>query len=88
MDADSKKLLVNASISLQGSISGTTTDSAGQFRITGVPIGRRSIQVTFMGYEPAQVAEIAVTSGKEVFLTVSLTEKIQQLQDKAEQEAY
>ncbi|MEO6000179.1 MAG: TonB-dependent receptor [Chitinophagaceae bacterium] len=81
IDADSKKTLRNVSVSLQGSLAGAITDSSGQFRIIGIPIGRHSLQVTLMGYESRQIAEIAVSSGKEVFITVPLTEKIQQLQN-------
>lgn len=81
IDTDSKKTLGNVSVSIQGSQSGTVTDSMGQFRLTGIPIGRHSLQVTLVGYEPKQIAEIAVTSGKEVFITVPLTERIQQLQN-------
>src|SRR3982751_133778 len=70
VDADSKKTLANVSVSLLGSRSGATTDSIGQFKISGVPIGRHSIDVSLIGYESRQVAEIAVTSGKEIYLTI------------------
>jgi hypothetical protein len=81
VDADSKRPLANASIMIQSTKSGSVSDSTGQFRMSGVPIGRHSIQVSLVGYESKAIAEISVTSGKEVYLTIPLTEKIQQLED-------
>ncbi len=78
-DADSKKILPYATVKLNGSDQAAISDSAGSFRITGIPIGRHSLQVSLLGYEPATVSEILVTSGKEIFLTISLREKVKQL---------
>jgi len=60
---------------------GTVTDSAGYFRLTGLPVGRYDIQSSCMGYEPAVFREIMVTSGKEVFLEISMRENIRELQE-------
>ena len=51
---------------------GTTTDTAGNFKITNVPIGRYDMQVSSIGYEPSILREINVASAKETFLTISL----------------
>ena len=51
---------------------GTTTDTAGNFKITNVPIGRYDIEVSSIGYEPSILREINVASAKETFLTISL----------------
>lgn len=55
---------------------GTTTDSLGHFIIRNVPIGRYTIQTTFMGYEPRTTDEVLVTSSKEPYLQISLKENI------------
>ncbi len=80
-DADSKKPLASASILLVGSTGGVLTDSLGNFKIKNVSIGRHTIQVTLLGYEPAIVAEILVTSGKEIFLSISIREKVTNLSE-------
>jgi len=58
---------------------GTTTDETGHFRLNSLPVGRCDIQSSFLGYEPAVFKEILVSSGKEVFLEVTMRENVQQL---------
>jgi hypothetical protein len=53
---------------------GTTTDEAGNFRITGVALGRYDVRVTSIGYEPALIREVIVGSARETFLSVNLKE--------------
>ena len=60
---------------------GTTSDSAGYFRLNSLPVGRYDIQSSFLGYEPAIFKEIMVTSGKEVFLEIIMRENIQELNE-------
>ncbi|MBC7867114.1 MAG: TonB-dependent receptor, partial [Gloeobacteraceae cyanobacterium ES-bin-316] len=79
LDADSKKPLEGATINLLNTGSKTLSDQAGQFYFNQVPVGRQALEITMMGYENKQVAEIVVSSGKEVSLTISLTEKISRL---------
>lgn len=44
-------------------------------------MGRQSIVISFVGYEGQVINEILVTSGKEVIINISLTEKITQLNE-------
>jgi len=60
---------------------GTTTDSAGYFRLNNLPVGRYDIQSSFIGYQSAVYREILVTSGKEVFLGIFMRENIQELNE-------
>lgn len=60
---------------------GNTTDVNGNFRITGVPLGRHTIQVTFVGYETQTIPNVLVTAGKEVILNFSLRESVGQLDE-------
>jgi len=52
----------------------TTTDTAGNYVIRDVPIGRYTIEVSFIGYESISIPEVQISSGKEVFLPVSMKE--------------
>ncbi|MEO6670855.1 MAG: TonB-dependent receptor [Ferruginibacter sp.] len=81
IDADSKKPLASANIMLIGSGKEVMADSLGNFRINNVAIGRQSIQVSLVGYESGTLAEILVTSGKEIFLTIPLREKVTSLDE-------
>lgn len=82
-DFDSKRPIQGATIVLLDSLQliGTVTDSLGNFRLESVAIGRQSISISSMGYENKIIAEIMVTSGKEVFLTVPLVEKLNLLEE-------
>lgn len=75
IDSDSKLPLVGATVVVEDSIrQGAATDADGHFIIKNVPVGRHKLQISCAGYESITVPNIVVTSGKEVFLTLELTE--------------
>lgn len=55
---------------------GTATDANGKFVLTGIPVGRQALKVTYMGYKEFTLPNITVNSGKEVVLTIQLDENI------------
>ncbi|MCB9044532.1 MAG: TonB-dependent receptor [Chitinophagales bacterium] len=57
------------------------TDGDGYYTIQNVPIGRQSFLFQYAGYEPATIHEVMVTSGKELELNISLTERLHQLDE-------
>jgi len=81
IDAESKKPLPEATVTINGINKGTVTDSLGNFTITNIPIGRQTLLITLMGYDQKIVPEVLVSSGKEIFLNVTLTEKIRVLDE-------
>ncbi|HMU09941.1 MAG TPA: TonB-dependent receptor [Ferruginibacter sp.] len=81
IDAESKRPLPEATVTINGINKGTVTDSLGNFTITNIPIGRQTLLITLMGYEQKIVAEVLVSSGKEIFVNVALTEKIKVLDE-------
>ena len=60
---------------------GTVTDSAGQFRLNNLPIGRYDIQSTYVGYEPVVSREIMISSGKEALLEIAMCEDVRMLDE-------
>ena len=46
----------------------------GQFELNGVPLGRQSLQISFLGYEPSTINNLLVSSGKEIILQIKLQE--------------
>jgi len=82
VDAQSGNVLRDATVIIEGiHTAGVITDSLGNFRIRGVPIGRQTIHVTHAGYEEVVVQNIEVTSTKEVVLEIRLKERIHLLQE-------
>jgi hypothetical protein len=57
-------------------IKGTASDQEGSWRIEGVPLGRQTIKVTYMGYKELVVPNVVVNSGKEVILNLMMEEDI------------
>jgi hypothetical protein len=57
------------------------TDSTGNFKLKNIPVGRQTFRATMIGYEAAVVANIEVTSSKEVVLEIKLKEKIKKMDD-------
>jgi len=58
---------------------GVISDRDGRFVLDEVPLGRQSIRISYMGYETSTIPELNVTAGKDVSVTVALTESLNQL---------
>ena len=78
IDQDTRQTLPGANVVVMGSdpVIGTTTDFDGKFRLENVPVGRVSVQVTFVGYNPATLKNLNLTSSKELVLKVELEEMV------------
>jgi hypothetical protein len=84
VDGVSNTALVGVSVMLVNTdekIYGSTTDADGRFRIDNVPVGRHTVRITYIGYEEQTIPNVIVTAGKEVVLTLSLTESVSQLNE-------
>ncbi|WP_109697616.1 TonB-dependent receptor [Chitinophaga deserti] len=68
--------LPGAAISIPTLSKGAATNEKGEFRITEVPVGRHTIQITMMGYEPVILQGVEVNAGKETVLEIPLTETV------------
>lgn len=60
---------------------GAVTDENGNYRIINVPVGRQTLQITYIGYADQTMPNIIVTAGKEVILNISLSEQINNLDE-------
>jgi len=79
VDKLSKSPLPGATIALLGSETntGTSSDVNGNFRLEEVPIGRRTIQIRFLGYEPIIINNLIVTSALAAGIKKNLRERQQ-----------
>lgn len=53
-------------------VAGALSDSTGAWRLSRVPLGRRSLRFSMISYEPLQMDNVIVSSGKEVVLEIEL----------------
>ncbi len=76
IDTDSKQPLIGVTIFMVGTNppKGTTSDINGNFRITEVPVGRATLQLTYLGYETRTIPNLVVNSAKEVVLSLTMQE--------------
>ncbi|WP_460915008.1 TonB-dependent receptor [Spirosoma areae] len=79
VDKESKYPLVGATVQVTDVALGSLTDSAGVYRIPSVPVGRRTVRITLVGYKEVLLNNIIVDAGRESILDIDLEESIQQL---------
>ncbi len=82
-DADSDLPLVGASLVLMDSkpLNGTSTNAEGKFRFESLPLGYYTIKVSLIGYEDLILSQLLLESGKELVLTIQLSEKQETLNE-------
>jgi len=78
IDKVTQGTLPGANISIKGNNSslGTTSNQDGNFVFNSVPIGKYDLEVSFIGYNPVLLRNLELRSGKEMVLTIELTEKV------------
>src|SRR6476661_3603914 len=52
----------------------TTTDSNGRFVLDSIPVGKHNLSFLLGSYQPQTMADVLVTSGREVILEVVMQE--------------
>jgi len=57
------------------------TDEKGEFRLTGVSLGRQVLQARLVGYQQITRSELLITSGKELILTLELDAQANKLEE-------
>jgi len=60
---------------------GTFSNANGDFVLKNIPVGRHNFTFTFIGYEPVFMKNITVSSGKELIISVEMTESVFELQE-------
>jgi len=60
---------------------GTTSDMDGAFKIENIPLGRQSIQISFIGYNSRTISNLNLTAGRETVVIVELEEQVQKLDE-------
>lgn len=81
LDQDSKQALIGATITVAGTNLGAVTDAEGYFRIPNVMLGRVTLKLSYIGYEPLTYPDVIVTAGKEVVLNLAMIEAVTRMND-------
>jgi hypothetical protein len=77
-DRDTKQPLIGATVMVinDNKTWGASTDENGKFKIEKVNLGRKTIKVSYIGYEDRVLSDVIVNSAKEVVLNIELLEKV------------
>ncbi|MDQ4139686.1 MAG: carboxypeptidase-like regulatory domain-containing protein, partial [Bacteroidota bacterium] len=83
IDRESQAPLMGASVAIVSlnPVKGSTTDNEGFFKIEKVPLGRHTLKINYIGYQEQVIPELLLGSGKEIILTIGLTESIRQMDE-------
>ncbi len=79
VDQITQQPVIGATIRITDTALGATTNADGHYKLPNVPLGRQTVLITAIGYEPQTLTDIDVTAGKEVVLQVQLAEGATQL---------
>lgn len=75
-DAETKFPLAGVTLKLADAsgtvIAGTNSTAQGLFRFNEVPLGRYTLTTSYIGYEPAVVGNVILSSGKETVLNIEM----------------
>jgi outer membrane receptor for ferrienterochelin and colicins len=71
--------LVGATVLVQGTVRGTTTNSRGEFRIADLPPGTYTLAASLVGYEKTPKPGVTVKEGEETRVTIELVQTPVQL---------
>ncbi|MBN2812595.1 MAG: TonB-dependent receptor [Bacteroidales bacterium] len=70
--------VIGASVVIVNSkpLTGTTSNEKGEFRLEKVPVGRHTLQISFIGYKTVTLPALELISGKELVLKIALEENV------------
>jgi len=71
VDAETKETLISATVAVTGTRLGAATNKSGYFSIKGIPAGRHTVVVTYLGYQRLE-REVTVRDGESQKLTFEL----------------
>lgn len=82
VDRESKSPLIGVTVVIrtdQGDTKGAVTDLDGIYVLEKVPVGRQTIEFSYLGYEKVLLNNLIVSSGREVILNIEMAESATEL---------
>ena len=82
-DSESHISLPGATVIVTGTdpLIGTTTDAQGRFTLSGIPLGRIDLKISFIGYEDHYVSGLLLSLSEEAVVHIPLKEKVTGLKE-------
>jgi outer membrane cobalamin receptor len=80
-DAATGEPVIGASVVVQGTQIGASTDVEGKFLIASVPAGTYNLQISYITYKTHLVEQVVVENGKRINIAVQLAEDVSELEE-------
>lgn len=81
IDEQSGNILQGVSIMVENMNTAAISNEKGAFSLSKVPIGRQNIKASMSGYDEVWIANVEVTSSKEVVIEIRMKEKVTRLDE-------
>lgn len=81
VDAKTQEAIIGASVLVEGTQIGTSTDIEGKFILKNVPAGTQAVIVSYVTYKTQTYSNITVVAGQATEITVSLAEESTELEE-------
>ncbi|MBG8555853.1 TonB-dependent receptor [Hymenobacter guriensis] len=78
-DRKTQETIPGATIVLEGTSLGVSSDAEGRYRLSEIPTGSYNVRATLVGYEPLLRANVVITSGNAAIINLELSGSSQQL---------
>lgn len=72
LDAENKEALIGATVSVEGLEIGCFTDFDGNYVLRGIPEGKHTIVISYIGYNSLTVTEVEIKAGEKTKLDLAL----------------
>lgn len=72
LDADNKEALIGATVSVEGLEIGCFTDFDGNYVLRGIPEGKHTIVISYIGYNSLTITEVEIKAGEKTQLDFAL----------------
>ncbi len=83
VDYDTQIPIIGANVVIVDSdpFLGASTDVNGNFKIEKVPVGRNTLNISFLGYESKNLPNVLLGAGKELILNIELIESVVEMDE-------
>lgn len=80
-DKNTHQPLPGVTVAIPALQAGAVTNERGEFKIPAISVGRHTLKIGLMGYEPMILNNVEVNAGKETMLEITLVETFVKLSD-------
>jgi hypothetical protein len=80
-DKNSNEVLIGATVQIEGTTTGTTTDINGHFLISNLKPGKYKVKASYISYNPEIIENVSIVGGKTTKISFAMVENTISLKD-------